>query len=292
MTISQALGKAIETLESHHISESRLEAEVLLMHALNLSRAQLYSQLKLELSAKEANSFADAINRRIRGEPTAYIVGHKEFFGHDFQVDRRVLIPRPETELLIEKALEFAKGHSACLKDVPLIIADIGTGCGAIAISLALELPQVEIYATDISHKALEVARVNCDKYSVNGQICLLWGDMLDPMTEPVHIIVANLPYVKDAEIEQLSPEIRQFEPRIALAGGADGLDKLRQLLAGAKGKLRPGGAILVEIDPRQSEDVVELAKSCFLTAEVDIAKDLGSFDRVVIVKTSSLFRC
>ena len=288
MTIGQALRQATATLESHHISEAHLEAEVLLMHALTLSRAQLYSHLEREMPPDEAQDFANFVKLRIRGEPVAYIIGHKEFFGHDFQVDRRVLIPRPETELLVEKALEFAKGRVSSLEDMPLIIADIGTGCGAIAISLALELPGAKIYGTDISHEALEVAKANCTKHGVDLQVRLLWGDMLDPLPEPIHFIVANLPYVEDAELEQLPPEIREFEPRIALAGGADGLDNIRRLLMEAKGKLRPRGAILMEIDPRQSQDVMELAESCFPTSEVHVARDLRGLDRVITLETQS----
>ena len=286
MTIGQALRRAGETLASRNIDEASLEAEVFVMHVLNFSRVQLYSQLKREISPEQARRLFDLVTRRVQGEPTAYIVGHKEFFGHDFQVDRRVLIPRPETELLVKQALEFAKGRFAYLEDVSLIIADIGTGCGAIAISLALELPQAKIYATDVSHEALEVAKVNCEKHRVDQQVHLLWGDMLDPLLEPVHLIVANLPYVKDAEMEQLSPEIREFEPKIALAGGADGLDKVRRLLAGAEGKLRSGGAIFVEIDPRQSQTVLKLAADCFPTSEVRVTRDLSGLDRVVTVET------
>lgn len=286
MTVDQALRRAAETLASHNIDEAPLEAEVFLMHVLNFSRVQLYSQLKRQISPEQARRLFDLVTRRVQGEPTAYIVEHKEFFGHDFQVDRRVLIPRPETELLVEKALVCGRDRLSSLENMPLITADIGTGCAAIAISLALELTGAKIYATDISLEALEVAKVNCEKHGVAGQVHLLWGDMLDPLPEPVHLIVANLPYVKDVEIEQLPPEIRGFEPRIALAGGADGLDKVRRLLAEAKGKLRSGGAIFMEIDPRQSQDVVELAKICFPTSEVHLEKDLSDLDRVATVET------
>ncbi len=258
---------------------------MLLRHALNLSRAQLYGRFGEKVPLDKARCFKHLLERRIRGEPAAYIVGHREFFGHDFQVDRRVLISRPETELLVETALEFARGRFAYPVELPLIIADIGTGCGAIAISLALRLPQAKIYATDISKEALAVAKLNCEKHRVGAQVDFLWGDMLDPLPEPVHLMVANLPYVKDVELEQLSLEIREFEPRIALAGGPDGLDKIRQLLAGAKGKLRAGGAILVEIGPGQSQEVVKLAKRCFPTPEVQVKKDLGGQDRVVAVE-------
>ena len=286
MTLGQALRQSTETLTSHNISEAQLEAEVLLMHVAGLSRAQLYSRLERELPPDQAQGFADLIVRRIQGEPTAYITGHKEFYGHDFEVDPRVLIPRPETELLVEKALEFAKGYTLPPRGISLTMADIGTGCGAIAISLALELPQAKIYATDLSSDALEVARSNCGKHGVEHRIQLLWGDMLHPLPEPVHLMVANLPYVKDAEIAHLSQEITGFEPAMALAGGADGLDRIRQLLAEARRKLRPRGVLLVEIDPRQSQAAIVLVQSCFSTSEARVAKDLGGLDRVVIVAT------
>jgi release factor glutamine methyltransferase len=213
-----------------------------------------------------------------------------------------VLIPRPESELLVEKALDFFKlsgklekgetsGKILPTHDKPPTlekvekIAEIGTGSGAIAISLALILPKAKIYATDISLRALDIARVNCEKHKV--RVHFLEGDLLDPLPEPVDIILANLPYIRDEELSKLSAEIRMFEPVEALAGGRQGLDKVSQLLGEARDKLRPRGAILVEIGPGQGQKVVLLARELFPGARVELAPDLAGGERVLSVTTS-----
>jgi release factor glutamine methyltransferase len=221
------------------------------------------------------------IQRRIRHEPIAYITGHREFFGIEFYLDPRVAIPRPETELLVEQALELANSRfpRSC------IIADIGTGCGAIAIALASNLTQAKVYATDISAPALEVAAMNCQRHSLTGQVQLLQGDLLDPIPEPVHLVVANLPYVRDSEIAELSAESRLFEPMIALAGGDDGLKWIRKLLSQAGAKINRDGAILIEIGYDQGLAVTSLAREAFPGAVIRIIPDLDGHDRVVLLE-------
>jgi len=221
------------------------------------------------------------IQRRIRHEPLAYITEHKEFFGIEFYLDPRVVIPRPETELLVEQALELANSRfpRSC------IIADIGTGCGAIAIALASNLTQAKVYATDISAPALEVAAINCQRHGVTDQVQLLRGDLLDPIPEPVHLVVANLPYVRDSEIAELSAESRLFEPMIGLAGGEDGLQWIRKLLLQAGGKINPDGAILIEIGYDQGTAVASLARGVSPEAAVRIVPDLSGHDRVAIIE-------
>ena len=233
MTLKQVCSHARKILTANKVEDASLESELLLRHTLEISRAQLYSNLNYELRPEEDETFWQLIKRRLGGEPTAYITGHREFYGFDFYVDPNVLIPRPESELLVEKALNLAQNHRVTT------IAEIGTGCGAIAISLALNLPQTRIYATDISAPALKVALCNCQKHEVTNRICLLQGDMLDPLPEPVDLIVANLPYVKESE---LSPTVHSanFEPLLALNGGSDGLEKMRQLCLQVSDKLRP----------------------------------------------------
>lgn len=261
------------------VAEPRLDAEVLLAHALGLSRAKLHAQFKRKLSPAELASYRQFIERRAQREPVAYIVGHKEFYGLDLFVDNRVLIPRPETELLVERGIEIAQARNLRL------IADVGTGCGAIAISLAVHLPQALIYATDTSSGALEVATCNCRRHGVQDRVRLLQGHLLEPLPEPVELIVANLPYVSKAEWAQLPPEINRYEPREALDGGSNGLDHIRQLLAQAGDYLKPGGAILLEIGATQGAAVVALARRHFPTARVEIARDYAGLDRVVMVK-------
>jgi release factor glutamine methyltransferase len=189
-----------------------------------------------------------------------------------------VLIPRPETELLVEKAIEISQRRA--------VVADVGTGSGAIAVSLAVHLPQALVYATDASRGALEVAARNCRRHCVEDRVHLLQGHLLEPLPEPVDLITANLPYVSQAELAQLPPDIRLYEPREALDGGPDGLDHIRRLLAQAGEHLKPRGVVLLEIGATQGEAVIALAKRHFPAARVEIAKDYAGLDRVVIVET------
>jgi len=274
MTLRQALRWARKALANHNIEDSRLESELLLRHVLGVSQVRLYQDLNRQLGAKEGADFEQLVKRRLGGEPIAYITGHREFYGADFYIDRHVLIPRPESELLVERALKHAQRYSAST------IADIGTGSGAIAISLALGLPQAKIYAIDISAPALEVARLNCQKHGVAGRIYLLQGDMLDPLPEPVDLIIANLPYVRELEVSQMG--LASFEPRLALNGGRDGLEKIRRLCRGVSDKLQPGGCLLLEIGEGQDEAVTSFLRRLFPSAKIEIIPDLSGIDRVV----------
>ena len=274
MTIKQALSRAREILGANNIEDSTLESELLLRHTLEISRLQLYLGLDGGLSPEEDEKFWHLIKRRLNHEPTAYITGHREFYGLDFSVDPNVLIPRPESELLVEKALGLAQ------KQAVSTIAEIGTGCGAIAISLALNLPQAKIYATDISADALEVALFNCQKHGVADRVCLLAGDMLDPLPEPVDLIVANLPYVRQSELPRLNTV--NFEPALALNGGPDGLEKIRRLCPQISQKLRPEGYLLLEIGRGQERAVASFLRRLFPSAEIELTLDLGGIERVV----------
>jgi release factor glutamine methyltransferase len=274
VTIKQALSHARETLAANNVEDFSLESELLLRHALKIDRVQLYLGLDCELSSDQYEKFWHMVQRRLNHEPIAYITGHREFYGLDFYVDSSVLIPRPETELLVEKALELAQNR-------PLSsIVEVGTGCGAIAVSLALNLPQTKIYATDISASALKVALFNCQKHGVMNRICLLKGDMLDPLPEPVDLVVANLPYVRESELTQINT--LGFEPSLALNGGSDGLEKIRKLCTRLGGKLHSGGSLLLEIGQGQGEVVTTFLRSLFPSAEIEVTPDLSGIDRVV----------
>jgi len=274
MTLKQVLNHARGILVANNIEEARLECELLLRHALRLSRVQLYLDLDHELGSEEEEDFWHLIKRRLNGEPTAYIIGHREFYGLDFYVEPSVFIPRPESELLVEKALKLAQNGTVSS------IAEIGTGCGAIAISLALNLPQAKIYATDISASALKVALFNCQKHGVVNRICLLQGDMLNPLPEPVDLMIANLPYVKGMELPQISPV--GFEPLLALNGGSDGLEKIRQLCQQVGDRLCPEGCLLLEIGQGQVRAVTTCLSRLFPSAEIEVVPDLSGIDRVV----------
>jgi len=271
VTLKQALSHAREILTANNIEDAPLECDLLLRHTLKLSRVELYLDLNNELNPEQEETFWHLIRHRLNGEPTAYITGHCEFYGIDFYVDSSVLIPRPESELLVEKALTLAQNHAIAT------IAEIGTGCGAIAISLALNLPKVKIYATDMSTPALKVALFNCQKHGLVNRICLLQGDMLDPLPKPVNLIVANLPYVKEAEIDT-----GNFEPLLALNGGSDGLDKIRQLCHQLSDKLYPEGHLLLEIGQGQGKAVTTFLHSLFPSAKIEVTPDLGGIDRMV----------
>ncbi len=271
MTRKEALNRAREALTTHNIADASLEAEVLLKEALKISRVQLYLDPDKELSSEQEETFWHLIERRISGEPSAYITGHREFYGLDFYIEPGVFIPRPESELLVEEALKLAQKYPVS------VIAEIGTGSGAIAICLALNLPQTKIYPTDISALALKVARINCQKYGVENRVQLLQGNLLDPLPEAADLIVANLPYVRASEATSVSTE-----PLLALNGGSDGLDKIRQLCYQLGDKLKPGGHVLLEIGLGQREALSNFLKRLFTQAEIEVVADLGGIDRVV----------
>jgi len=271
VSLKQALSRARGILAEKNIEDAPLEGELLLRHVLGISRPQLYLDLDCKLSLEQEEAFRQLVKRRLSGEPAAYITGHREFYGLDFYVDPRVLIPRPESELLVEKTLSLAQEH-------PLsTIAEVGTGSGAIAISLALNLPEAKIYATDISAPALEVARRNCQKHGVIDRVYLLHGDMLESVPEPVDLIIANLPYVRESELAGM-----RFEPRLALDGGRDGIVKIRQLCRQLGGKLRPGGFLLLEMGQGQGEAVTTLLNTLFPSGEIEVMPDLSGIERVV----------
>ena len=278
--IGQLLIEATRLLQEEGLDTPRLDAELLLGHVLGLTRAQIHAHPDRRLDATELDRYRELIERRRQHEPVAYIIGHKEFYGLDFYVDRRVLIPRPETELLVEKELEIGRAASR-----PLTIADVGTGCGAIAISLAMHLPQAIIYALDASPEALEVAALNRRRHSVERRVHLLQGDLLSPLPEHVDLIVANLPYVSSAEWEQLPWAITAYEPRSALDGGPDGLDAIRCLLAQARPHLKPQTTILLEIGATQGATVTNLARHHFSTATVEVVQDFAGLDRMVVIE-------
>lgn len=274
MTWKEALVRASEILKQNRIEDATLESELLLRHTLKIDRVRLYVESERELTSEQETTFWQLVDRRLKGEPTAYITGHREFYGLDFDVSPAVLIPRPETELLVEKALALAKSRAVST------IADIGTGCGAIAISLAKHIPDVRIYATDISTEALRVARNNAEKHGVTGRITFLQGNLLEPLPEPVDLIIANLPYVRRSDITQKGP--LSFEPRAALDGGEAGLDTIRELCRQVSGKLRPNGCLLLEIGQGQVKAVSDLLKSRFPAATIEVAPDLAGIERVV----------
>lgn len=272
MTVAQALSRARGRLKSHFIVDAALEGEVLLRYALKMDRVELHLNIQRKLTAKEETIFQGLVERRLDGEPLAYITGQREFFGLDYHINHNVLIPRPETEILVAKALALAENSNI------ETIADIGTGCGVIAITLALKLAKAKIYATDISASALEAAAANARRHRVAGRVQFLSGDLLEPLPEACDLIVANLPYVREKEITGPA----EAEPRLALDGGPDGLKLIKRLCHTVPAKLKNQGYLLLEIGRGQGPAVTKYLRMLYPSAKIEITPDLAGIDRVV----------
>ena len=279
-TIRQLALRMAATLDRHGIPDSRLEAEVLLRHALQYDRARYYASLNESISAECIELGLNLTERRINREPLPYITGHREFYGLDFIVSPAVLIPRQETELLVDAALEFARERPGDIS-----IADVGTGSGAIAIAIAANLPSAHVYATDRSADALQIADLNCRKNGVSDRITLLEGDLLAPLPKPVDLIISNPPYIASHLLPGLAPEV-QREPGLALDGGKKGLEIISRLLEQAPSKLKAGGSLMLEISPEQLDKVRDMAQIYFSKPDVCHTKDLIGLPRCVIVST------
>lgn len=254
----------------------RLDAELILAHLLAWPRARLIAERDQHVDETLATHFTELIARRATGEPVAYLIGYKEFYGLDFSVDQRVLVPRPETELLVELALALA-----AKRDQPLRLADIGTGSGAIAVALAVHLPSAQLDAVDISPAALAVARNNIDRHGLNERIRLLQGDLLTPLVGRYDLIVSNPPYTILADV---AANVFAHEPHLALAGGSDGADLYRRIFAQAPAYLQPAGALLCEIGAWQGDIVSTLARAAFPHATISLSRDLAGHERVISV--------
>src|SRR2546421_4331104 len=285
-TIKDALEHAMSTLAQVDQPAPRLDAQVLLGYVLNVDRARLYAYPEGLLTPQQEEQFHLLLERRKRGEPVAYLVDHKEFFGLDFLVDKRVLIPRPETELLVEVALNSIRAMLDA-GQTPLV-ADIGTGSGAIPSALAVQEPRLPyLYATDISAEALEVARLNCQRHSVEQRVRLLHADLLSPLPEPVDVLTANLPYVGTEEMALLTPDVRDYEPHVALYSGTHGLDLLQRFFTAAQqsGKLKEHALLLLEIGYQQREPLKRLLSKLWPQAAVTFAKDYAGWDRLLKIE-------
>jgi release factor glutamine methyltransferase len=256
--------------------EYALAARILLAHVLDCSTTDLFIHPERTLDADHRARYGALIARRAQHEPVPYLTGHQAFLDLDLSVDARVLIPRPETERLVEQAIEDAR----CWPQP--WIADVGTGSGAIAISLARHVPGATVWAIDASSDAIEVARENAQRHGVAGRITFRAGELLGPLPGPVHLIVANLPYVSTDEYAALPDGIRRYEPRQALLGGADGLDAIRALLRTAGTYLVEDGIVLLEIGATQGSATVELARAAMPGAAVSVIADEGGRDRIV----------
>lgn len=280
-TVGMALNSATQRLKEAHIEGAWLDAQVILAATLGVDRSWLFAHGEIELTARQAEEFTDLVARRVCHEPVAYLTGHKEFYGIDLLVDRRVLVPRPETEMLVDEVLAEAESRGG----KPLLIADVGTGSGAIALAIASNCENARIYAVDISRKALAVAKENLKRLDVRNQITLIRGDLLQSLPEAVDIIVANLPYVSTDEYKGLDPTVRHYEPKLALESGEKGLDAIARLLRQVQGKLRLGGMIYLEIGWQQADDVVRLARAILPEIrDIAVHRDYQGHERMVAI--------
>jgi release factor glutamine methyltransferase len=286
-TLGLALVEATRRLARRDRDEARFDATLLLAHVLGRDPAWLLAHDDATLTQDERSRFEGAIARRERGEPVPYIVGTVGFYGRAFAVDARVLVPRPETELAIEIVLAHARASS----DAPRV-CDVGTGSGAIALTLALERPDAAVTAIDISEPALAVARANALAFGLEGRVRFVRGDGLAalPRGERFTCIVANLPYVRTADLAP-TPDPTAFEPRLALDGGADGLDVYRELLLAAPNALAPRGVLVMEAGPDTVPPLAVLARRAFPSANVAVSRDLAAIDRFVVVGEAAAIR-
>jgi release factor glutamine methyltransferase len=257
-----------------------MNAELLLMFALSCDRAHLYAHPERELTQEEAQRYDEALTHRIRGVPAQYITGHQEFWGLDLIVGPAVLIPRPETEHVIETVLRLTKEAKQSQTRTNLKIVDVGTGSGAIALALAKELPEAEIHATDISPAALEIAEANAARLQMESRINFCDGDLLAGLPDgEFDFVVSNPPYVGKSEEDQVQLDVRKFEPRDAVFAGDTGLETIERLVPAAEKALRPGGWLVMEISGTIATKVRDLLVGW---AEVEITQDLQGIERVV----------
>tara|TARA_B000000460_G_scaffold247566_2_gene222912 strand:+ start:292 stop:1140 length:849 start_codon:yes stop_codon:yes gene_type:complete len=280
MNLKEALNVASEELMKTGSLDAKLEAEVLLRHVLKIDRAAMFRDLDEDISMEDSSNIASLVKRRIKREPLAYITGVKEFYGLPFVVSEDVLIPRQETELLVDAAIVQAKS----LGKNQISIVDVGTGSGAIAVSLALNIPTSSIIAVDISEAALAIADDNRRTHGLYSRIKLRRGNLLEPIIDKIDILVSNPPYIRSDKLTSLQEEVLR-EPVVALDGGYDGLELIKRLLFQAVDKMSNPGVILFEIDPDQASEAVKLCQQFFPSAITTVLKDLSNNERAVLLE-------
>lgn len=284
-TIQRLLNWVTEYLTKKDIDSPRLSAELLLSHVLGLKRIELYTQFDKPVEQQQLDQLHDLVKQAGQYEPIAYLVGKTEFYSLQLNVTNDCMIPRPETELLVQKAIEFLRTRTGVQ-----LVCDLCTGCGCIAIAIAKNFSDARIIATDISNIALAVAAENVEKYQLKDRIKLLCGDLFDPIVPQLDVdkfdlIVCNPPYVSAPEFEKLSKNIKDYEPKLAFYAGNDGLDIHRRIIKKADQFLKPDATLMLEIGYAQGPAVKELLEQVGTFAEIKIQKDTRSNDRIVTAK-------
>jgi release factor glutamine methyltransferase len=289
-TIQKLLNVASDLLKEKDIENPRLSAEVLLAYQLKKTRVDLYLEFDRPLAEFELNGFRSLIKRRIKREPLQYITGHREFWSLDFLVNPSVLIPRPETEILIEETLKLRQDNLLPQAIKPKIL-DLCTGCGVIAISIAKEITLSDIWASDVSSEAIDTARINAKRHNVDGQIKFFKGDLWEPFqsySNTFDLVISNPPYILTDMIQNLSPEISRYEPRIALDGHENGMYFIERIINESWRYLRPGGWLLMEMDNEQAEKATSLVKLSTSYDYVEKIMDYGKKYRAIKAKRAN----
>lgn len=286
LTTSEALHRAFDELSGSCVPSAREEAEFILMHVLGCKRSELFLNARRVLTEDEDRLLNAALERRIRREPSQYIFGEAEFRGRAFRVTRDVLIPRPETELIVTEALKEADSFGTGR----LTIIDLCTGSGCIGISAAIEMKDCEVFATDISGKAIAIAEENAKRLGAGAKVRFCPGDLFGPLPDEIkgraHMVLSNPPYITEKDMHSLEPEVRDHEPRAALFGGKDGMDIIRRILKEAPGYLVPGGLLLMEIGYDQKEAATMLARDAGAWDSIEILKDYAGIGRILKART------
>ena len=295
MRLREQLREGMQFLASRRVPAVEASAELLLMHITGMSRGDLYSHGEDELDSEAIENYQRLLEARAGGTPVQYLTGRQEFWGLEFEVTPEVLIPRPETELLVETALELLdaapgdnrKSRGGAGRERAWRIADVGTGSGCIILSLASELPQAHLMATDISAAAIQVARRNASRLGFEARVSFFAGDLLGPLTgggdTALDMIVSNPPYVSRQELENAEPQVRDFEPRLALGGEEDPVAIYERLFQQAWRVLKPGGWVLVEIGYGRREQVTQMLTHGW--QQVEVRPDLAGIPRVVVAR-------
>jgi release factor glutamine methyltransferase len=279
-TVARILTWMTQDFAGLGVGSPRLDAELLLCSVLACDRVRLYMDMQRPLAKAELDAVRALVQRRRKREPVAYILGKREFYRHSFEVSAAVLVPRPETELLVDRALER-------LPDEPAYVLDLCTGSGAIAISLAAARPAWQLDATDVSQAALEVAARNAQALGVEARVAFHRGDLFAPLDDQRRyaLITANPPYVAEHDYTMLAPEITEHEPKMAFVAGKDGLDVLRRICSQAPERIEPGGFLMLEIGAGQAASVRALLEASEAFEAIEVTRDLGGIERVVEAK-------
>jgi release factor glutamine methyltransferase len=281
VNIRDIIIRTARDFEAQGLASPRLDTEVLLAHVLQTDRLYLFSNPDRRLTEAEAAAFRDLAVRRCQGEPVAYLLGRKEFWSLVLEVNARVLIPRPDTEILVEEVLRVC---TACVFENPAIL-DLGTGSGAIAVALAAELPQARIMATDLSPDAIALARRNARRHGVEQRMMFLAGDLFAPLSGKFDIIASNPPYISEVDFRRLPTGVRDYEPSMSLLAGPEGMAFHERIIAGSADALKTGGWLCLEIGASQREQVEALLRQRCCFDEICFRRDYAGFDRVAMAR-------